>query len=439
MQIIDKSPVDVIVIDNLPPEAMAMLLALYSRDPRSVREHWKKIEEVGWGKFMAQYYVGYGHKSIGDCGSTTVCGEFVSMLAAKAIQSHRLYNGQEASTRYLDMTVMPVLNPAGTTEGHMIQSRWMALYERVLKELVPYLAEKYPMLADDDPKVYHKAVKAKAFDIARAWLPAGCLTFVGWHTNLRQAWDHLKELSFHPLAEIRDVAAKMLGALQEKYPSSFSFKSYPEQDDWLNEASKLTYNDLKWTEHFISEHRLQTIMLTHRPQLRHLLETRPVKTELPDFFERYGQMTFTFPLDFGSFRDLQRHRSCVQAMPLLTTEWDVHPWYLDQLPEGLREEVEATIDIQEKAIEEIGDLSVRQYYVAMGYRVVCEVVAGLKSAVYIAELRSTQAVHPTLRPIAQEIGHFLKSLLPFMALHCDMGPDEWTTIRGKHDIVKKES
>ncbi len=88
----------------LTPEDMAMLQALYSRDPRSVIVHMEKVQKSGSGNFMGQFYVNYGHKSIGDCGSTTMFIEDVSMLVAKAIQDWALYSGQEASTRYLDMS-----------------------------------------------------------------------------------------------------------------------------------------------------------------------------------------------------------------------------------------------------------------------------------------------------------------------------------------------
>lgn len=54
-------------------------------------EHLKRVESVGPEKFMKSYYVGYGHKSIGDCGTTTIFVENVSMLAAKAIQDTQLY------------------------------------------------------------------------------------------------------------------------------------------------------------------------------------------------------------------------------------------------------------------------------------------------------------------------------------------------------------
>ena len=83
-------------------EAQAMLQALYSRDPASVYAHLKTIAEKGPEKFMASFYVGYGHKSIGDCGTVTLFIEGISMLTAKAIQDWMLYAGQEVSTRYVD-------------------------------------------------------------------------------------------------------------------------------------------------------------------------------------------------------------------------------------------------------------------------------------------------------------------------------------------------
>ena len=71
-------------------QAEAMLQALHSRSTGGIQSHLKVLEEKGAENFMDQFYVGYGHKSIGDCGSATVFVEGVSMLAAKAIQHWRL-------------------------------------------------------------------------------------------------------------------------------------------------------------------------------------------------------------------------------------------------------------------------------------------------------------------------------------------------------------
>src|SRR3989344_4486957 len=224
---------DIFIFDDLPPEAAAMTQALYSRDPRSVIEHRKRVSEIGADKFMGSYYVGYGHKSIGDCGSVDIFIEDVSMLVAKAVQDWPLYSGQEASTRYLDMTQRPLVSPHENKAARELQESWMSMYRRTLSELIPFLKEKFPRQEAQSEKTYEKAVAAKAFDIARGFLPAGVATFLSWHTNLRQAHDHLQWLEHHPLEEVRGVAKGIREKLQEKYPNSFSHKLYEKQEEYL--------------------------------------------------------------------------------------------------------------------------------------------------------------------------------------------------------------
>lgn len=89
------------------PEDLAMLQALYSRSPAPVATHLERIAVSGSGKFMDQFYVGYGHESIGDLGTISVFIEGLSMAAAKAFQDNELYRGQECSTRYIDFSTQP--------------------------------------------------------------------------------------------------------------------------------------------------------------------------------------------------------------------------------------------------------------------------------------------------------------------------------------------
>ncbi|MEI8062075.1 MAG: FAD-dependent thymidylate synthase [bacterium] len=435
-KIISTPQSDIFVIDNLNPEAIAMAQALYSRDPRSVTVHMDRIAEVGWQKFMASYYVGYGHKSIGDCGTTTIFAEKISLLGAKEIQNWRLYNGQEASTRYIDFTKQEIINPLGTTVGEKILAGWMDLYNKTLEHLLPDLKRRFPLGDGENPATYEKAIKAKAFDIGRGFLPAGVTTFASWHTNLRQAYDHIHIMKHHPLDEIRNLAERIENSLKEKYPSSFSHKTYDDQEKYLAESIQQTaYFDLEKVPLFKTAHTLNIPALSKH---KDLLSTRPQKTELPSQFEKYGQITFTFGIDFGSFRDLQRHRSGVCEMPLLTTTHGFYPWYIDQLPENFKKEALESITKLQKDVENLDcDPTIKQYYTAIGYTVACEVTYGLPASIYTAELRSSQTVHPTLRPIAQKMGEFIKITVPGIAIHCDMSEDIFTIKRGQQDIVKK--
>lgn len=426
---------DIFVIDDLPPEDVAMLQALYSRDPRSVVVHLDTIRKNGSEKFMSNFYVGYGHKSIGDCGTVSLFVETISMLCAKAIQQWPLYNGQEASTRYLDMSVQPVMNPLGTPEGEAVQKGWMALYVKTLAALIPALQKKFPLQDGENPKVWEKAIKAKAFDIARSLLPAGCTTFVSWHTNLRQAADHLKELRHYPLAEVRSVAASITDKLKEKYPSSFSHKTYPDDEAYVEMVRKtITYADANITE-FSVQSRLN---IEELDAYRDIIAKRPAKSELPQELRMFGDIRFKFLLDFGSYRDLQRQRSMVHVTPLLTTHHGFHSWYVESFPEEIRTETLAEIERLRKAAEALPcSDEERQYYIAMGFKVACDLSCSLPAAVYIAELRSGQTVHSTLRGVAQKMGNWLKDNVPGLAMHHDITPDEWTVKRGTQDIVKK--
>lgn len=433
-----SSPTTVFVLDDLPPEAVAMLQALYSRSPKSVTEHLEQVKKVGPDKFMSTYYVGYGHKSIGDCGSISIFIENVSMLAAKAIQDWPLYSGQEASTRYLDMASQPFLDPLGTPQGQNIQDVWRGFYSKVLAELVPSLKERFPIKEGDKPETYEKAIKAKAFDIARGFLPAGAATLVSWHTNLRQASDHLAGLRNHPLLEVRQIAQDVLNALREKYAASFLHKEYPETEEYLRRSEEIfAYFDRPpQTAGFRYVNRLN---LSELQKFSGLLAERPSKTELHHRFRRYGDIEFQFPLDFGSYRDLQRQRSCVQEMPLLTTKYGFYPWYLEQLPEPLRTEAIGFLGIMERQIKTLpAPPTVRQYYIGMGYTIPVEMVCSLPSAVYIAELRTSDSVHPTLRVQAQRMADAIQQCVPGIKLHCDMSPGTWNIKRGEQDIVKKE-
>lgn len=417
------------------PEDMAMLASLYSRSPRSVMKHLEKVKTKGSAGLMSQYYCGYGHKSIGDCGTVTIYAENVSMLASKAIQDTPLYNGQEASTRYLDMSKQEVLNPQGSALGQQIQEEWIKAYSHVLSEIVPELKRRFPIQEGQDNNVWSKAIKARAFDIARSLLPAGCTTYVAWHTNLRQAHDHLSITAYNPLPEISQLAADIRASLSDKYPSSFSHNRYAATEDYLSKsAAAFAYYDGP-LKHFECRSFLDLEGLSKH---RHLLESRPPKTELHQRLRQYGNIKFSFSLDFGSYRDLQRQRSAVQEMPLLTTKHGFHTWYLDQLTPELRRFVVSVLREQESRIAALGLSSVdAQYYVAIGYVVPVEITCPLPAAVYIAELRSSDAVHPTLREQAQRMGDTLKSLVPGLTMHHDTSPGSWNIRRGTHDIVEK--
>jgi len=427
---------NIFIYDEFGPEDTAMMQALYSRSPKSVVEHVAKVKESGSGKFMETFYVGYGHASIADCGSTTIFIENISILADKAIQDWQLYSGQETSTRYIDMSKQDIKDPLHTPESKEILEAWLSFYINSEEELQEFLMNKYPQKDNEDEKMYSKAIKARSFDIRRGFLPAGVTTQLSWHTNLRQGWDKLSLLRYHPLTEVRLIAEEILAKLKEKYPHSFSHKLYDEQEKYRADTVKeYTYFNFENQDNLVFN---STVKEADLNNYQDIINSRPIKTNLPTFLADLGTFNFKFNIDYGSFRDIQRHRNGICRMPLLTTKLQFSNWYLDQLPEKIRRNAKELIAKQKEAIDRLeASPEVKQYYIALGFNVSCSVTYPLPAAIYVAELRCGRNVHPSLRKVAQEMSKKIIEKYPKLKMHIDLSLDDWDVRRGLNDIIEK--
>jgi thymidylate synthase ThyX len=414
-----------------------MLQALHSRSVGGIKNHLQVLAEKGAENFMEKFYVGYGHKSIGDCGNVTLFIEGVSMLVAKAIQDTKLYSGQESSTRYVDFSKQLFIDPSHSAEGEEILEQERAFYLSLLPVLQQHLFASFPREEGQAESVYTKAISAKAFDIARGFLPAGASTNLAWHTNLRQLSDRLLYLRHHPLAEVREVAEAIEIAMIEKYPHSFSEKKYEETETYLETVMQEYYFHQDIPEFQVVRDTIDTETLKNDIYIKLFAERPNAKTELPFWVNNLGSVTFQFLLDFGSFRDVQRHRAVFQRMPLLTDSLGFHPWYLEQLPEGVREQALQHLEEIKKQVKSLSLSSAQQqYYMPMGYRVANEIMGTLPALVYLCELRTSQHVHPTLRSVAQKMSQYLIDTHQ-IKLFADMSAYAFDVGRGKHDIVMK--
>jgi len=457
----------VIVLDNgalIRAEAEAMLQALHSRSVGGFFSHLKELVKKGAERFMATFYVGYGHKSIGDCGTVTVFIEGVSMLAAKAVQDFLLYCGQEASTRYIDFVKQIFINPAGEESSKQMLERWRQFYLDHMESVKEHLRQQYPKQEGEKSGAYEKAIAARAFDIMRGFLPAGASTNLAWHSNLRQLADHLLRLRNHPLPEVQEIGLVIETALCQACPSSFApEKRDPDHYDLTDpkEKTKLegylaVENYTKawmkglylleartgpdgWSPFRVYEDGVNRAMLS---EFSGVMRTRPRHAELPKIVGTAGVIGFDFMLDFGSFRDVHLQRSVIQRMPSVTWKHGFHPWYLDQLPDEVREKAIDLLSQQEGwlNINERGLSRNIQYYVAMGYQQPCRLIGDLAALTYIVELRGTRFVHPTLVEVALQMADVLLERFARygLVLHMDDEPGRFDVRRGEQDIVRRD-
>jgi len=435
---------DIFIVDDQGPEATAMLQALYSRSDESARTHLEMVKERGSAKFMESYYVGYGHASIGDCGTTTLFVEGLSIIACKAVQDNPLYSGQESSTRYIDFSKQPIIDPIATDASKAILDKWMDFYLGALDPLEAYLKEQFPIGEGEKERVWQNAIKARSFDILRGFLPAGITSQLAWTTNLRQAADKLHLMRHHPLGEVREIADGCLAELRKSYPSSFGHKDYPETEAYLaRTAFKTNYIDSRFFPDDQPDFSFTTTVdnAVLEAKERDVIEGRPARTNLPRYLDGYGQYTCTFDLDYGSYRDLQRHRNGICQIPLLTGERGFHAWYLDELPKagGLREKAAALVEQQYAAIDALDARAEdKQYLYPLGANVRCQTVYSLPQMIYVIELRSQNTVHSTLRDVMHWMHGEMRERHPHLTLHTDLEASKFDVKRGTQTIVKRE-
>lgn len=430
--------------DEFDPETSAMLQAFNSRSHLWIDDRLKELgtDVEAVKEKLKTYYVGYGHKSIGDCGFTTIYIHGVSLLAAKAVEDFALYNGQESSTRYIPFDKTGYFKPADSIVTKIYIKKWLDFYQQNKNNLITYLAMIHPKEEDASEAVWEKAIRAKAFDILRGFLPCCVKTQLSWTVSLRQAYDQLLRLRFHALEEVRILGNVIHQKLKEKYPNSFTHKEDPKVLEFYRDF----YYENSYNKHLDNlEHTTYYSNLNFNRLNKYeeaTLKYRPKGCELPATLNAYGQLGVRGNLDFGSFRDLQRHRNGTCLMPLLKPQNGFHSWYLEQMPTAMSKEAESLIQQQFNTFEDIKamhwlDDYALQYYLPLGTRVFFEYLAGLPQMVYIAELRSQDTVHPILRRFAFDIIDILKRCCPSLKLHIRDGA-EFSLHRGTQDIIKTQ-
>lgn len=456
------------VIDHLEPEAQAMIIAKYSRSYESVRG-WiptSQGETESLKKRMGVTFLGYGHKSVGQLGHTTIFFEGVSQLAAKAIEDDQLFNGQESSTRYIDYSTQPMVcidfHPEYDALIREYQEKFRALYIKALPLVRERLGKEYPFqmstekpiaigeqsasaIAEKvakDRKVWENTIKARTFDICRGLLPAGSVTNVAFTGTFDLINDHFGKMLFHPSSEMRMIADRALASVRSMYGHAIN------DNDALKERfSYVADNPKSWFYPRIQDQpNFRVVMDVEGEALRDAPLARSIlQREKWDMVPRDVSENFRFRLggkmDFGAFRDLHRHRNGIVLMPLLTPELGFHPWYLKEWPVEVAAEAVALLSSLENLIPAIFNMEVQlQYAVPMGARVRVQYDCGLNQAAYLLELRSGKTVHQTLRQWTHDVYADMSSYNRYGQLaakiYPDLDKDNFTLKRGTQTFAE---
>jgi thymidylate synthase ThyX len=443
------------ITDHFPPDIQAMLIARYSRNYGPILERLPKSDEdeASLRAGLRTNYVNYGHKSVSQLGVTTVWFEDVSQLAAKALENHPLFNGQEPSTRYINFSTQSMIN---FKNSHI--EKWQETYRAFYLKALPLVIEKlkldFPfennrseyhektLISQQDTKqleVWNKTIKARAFDICRGILPAGVVTNVAFQATFDTINDHFSEMLFHPSQEIKDIALSTLNSLQIKYPdASFDIQKHIDRNKYIENKTEYFYQ----IDPVYNYKEIPSLLYVNKPNSLDINLNRQKFEKYPKSISSQYKMDYSDVIDFGSYRDIHRHRNGSITMPLLTPTLGFNEFYLNNLTPELKKELE---DINDSYLiwYNASDLSavMKQYSTPMGFNVTFRYTCDLNQTLYILELRSSKTVHQTLRKVCHRWAKAMYSIPIFndkdqknIFIGIDWDEDNFTLKRGTQDF-----
>jgi len=424
----------------LPPAVQAAVLAKYSRSPLSAREILKKVTEEKADTFHDKWTIEFGHKSVAELAVIPVCFEGVSIIASKFIESWQRPGYAEKSTRYQEFSresfVMPPNAPLGLkTFSDQLYDAYQTLYPKVLERCAKEMGK--------SPK--KKEVKGRAFDNVRYLLPAGTGTNLAMVGNARDIRDVIKALRSHHNDELRGYGDLVYEAMRPITPTLMRHADPTEFVSPIQSLGDFAYSQSRSGSWYVKIHKPY---LMSDPKLEqksfeadvadmygkswtefcNFMNTRPEHEEVPDIFKTIN-ITFDIMMDYGAFRDLQRHRRCEQFIePLSTSFGYVVPADIEGT--DLEPEYRRTMELIDSAPElEPCDVDTLQYATPLGYLHRSRFKMDLKELYYVIELRSKPQGHISYRKIVYEMHKLAVSRWPELMQWCRVHPP---TAIGEH-------
>ncbi len=401
----------IVVLINGDPEMFAALGATLSRDPAPLRVRFAELTLKQRDRIIGRYFRNYGHDSIGEMGHLTLAVEDVSMYGALRTIEFARFQGQEASTRYIDFSETRYLLPPSlrdNTDAHDTVKGWFSQYRSVLDMLKEEFRKQGMEPKDAEPK---------AFDIAGAFLPLAARTSVVLTCDIRNLIEHAWEMqSYLGQGEITAIGDHLLrvinhvcpNSVKERDPAEFntraSLRDCLKNHAFLARDERLVRSDVP--ESAEAHFALFDTKRVCSPYIDNLLRLALDSRLSDDFLGRFGTIRCTGSVSMRSLRDLWRHRPYAKSFSLPAESEHVRfaGWYFDQIPslDKRNEVVHSTAGGLTMSRVYWNTFSRSQdilYFLPMGVEVFFEMNGTLDKWLYLLRLRSGVRVHPEVRTI----------------------------------------
>jgi thymidylate synthase ThyX len=441
-------------LDKLKPEVTAVCFAKCSRSPDSFKDIAKELTEQKSSEFHEKYVVGYGHGSVAEHATLHVAIENISILATKFLEDNRLASYTEKSTRYQvfdkDRYYKPkkIMNSKFGKEYQQTMDYIYDTYNSLFDPMKKFLVKKYPKKPGELSIAYNAIIKARTCDNIRYLLPCATLTNLGMTANAR-VWEHaITKLLSSPIQEMNDLGVELKNCTIKSTPTLVKYANPSEYlQKTIASLEKLSQELLtqkpkqvvpvkivrydKDAENHLAASLLyrgstlpyqqifKSVKKMSQKQKHHIIDTAlkdktPHDTPLRELEHIY--YTFDILMDYGAFRDIQRHRIATQTNQEVTID---HGFEIpEEIKEaGLLKEYLSVIKKAKKLYQVIQPHFPKeaQYIVPFAFRKRVLFTWNLRELHHFIPLRSSQKGHISYRRITQACWQELNKIHPLLA------------------------
>src|SRR5579871_1456729 len=221
--------------------------------------------------------------------------------------------------------------------------------------------------------------------------------------------------------ELRQAARELM-AHEQLAPSKAIVDLLDEEPLEVEIATTLLYEHC----HFSYRQIRQAVQVAGERKRREIVDLglrhRGKYDEMLRAFRAGQQFRFDILMDCGGFRDMHRHRRCIQVMQPSTTQHG-YEMLLDMEDAGVRGRFEAAMRRTQSTVETIAASKSAeaeensQYAIPLAFKKRALFKMDFAEAVYIAELRTTPAGHISYRNVAYAMYEAIARKYPALAKH----------------------
>ncbi len=408
-------------------------------------------------RFHEKWVVGYGHASVAEHAVAHLAVEDVSIVASKVIEDMRLASYTEKSTRYVAFDTKqyyPLPELRDTRADAIYHDTVQALFETynaLLPDLIDAVKRDWPRGPKQSERGHHTACRAKALDIVRYLLPAGTLTNLGITINGRALEHLLTKMLSHPISEVQQLGAQLKTEAQKIIPTLLKYaepnaymvtaesavqhlaetllepadeapldtlavrlvQAPEDAEDTLVAAMLYSHSQQAWPQV------LQRVRSLSQAQRRAVLDAYLSHRGPHDQpLRALEHLTYTFDIlvDYGAYRDIQRHRMATQTRQMPS------PQHGYSLPEeaaryGVQDTFKSCMQRAAAAYEQIARERphVAPYVLPLAYRCRVLITWNLRELHHFVQLRSAKQGHVSYRRIAQDVYRAIDAHHPLLA------------------------